>query len=976
MESYCNGAMIPQLELILLAPCKESRERAISYIKDDVIASGHSDLLDLVTFAAEGDVYRGVTLLDRCMGQSVFLDVDPSVAISCQTLYDHLVSRVHEFISNGSKQGLERIYVLAGLVLLLNTFIRLNWLGPPCGCSSESDKHLASRYSNKAIEDPSDNDVTLDTYGSVTDKGASFSAFAIEKVSLEYTQRCILGSPDLRYIDLEQGGYATLVASILDALEIDGETVYSGVYGSPYFVAALAFLGCLNGSIVGQGLSSNSVLTKESSTLNTVGIWQGRVAFIWQRIVRNSTLNPCPTLFRTCVIDFGESLKSCGILPQDFNISVCDPLLLKEVNIASVDVPNTVSTGMTFLANSIKPDLVSRFECPGYLRPLLILELGVRLPYYNMSRLFDSLLNIASSTLNFGYTFTGKLGIRRKHQVRETAQLVLVTDRSNDNGPSGTKDEHGNASVPENIGLISVNDDSDILERPRLSEEADESQLSLAEQCLLLCHALHMLKSTPESDELNLEFLNAIVVRCLDNVSATTSWLLTSVALWVRCKTEYHRTKTVERATLQLYKLSDAYYEPSAAPGARLEYIWNVWYPSAWGIKREIARRMSSIGSFLTAFEIYKQLHMWEDAIQCLIIVGRKKDALELVNQQLKTAPSALLWCFLGDIEGDISHYKTAWEVSKHRCARAQRTLGSYYFNKGDLDQAIASLELALSINPMRESSQFMLGCCYLKKGSLERAISVFARVVSMNPSCHDAWANMCSAHLNIGNMKEATICIEQAVKHNGNKWEFWDIRMRIALRSRDIQNVCFAMEKLISLGKKSAIDPLMVAFLVDASTKFDRNHATQRIIARTLDTITKHITDNGDIWSQCARYFGFQKCYLEALECTFREYRALESEIVTSLTEAKGDLEKQRENDVNQIKRVTSCLGAMVSLLKRMSVSDRRDKRATVIETLRSVRERIHSRIEAVNAQWQMEMDSLIENAEVEDVVCVYADE
>ncbi|GBE59603.1 tetratricopeptide repeat-containing protein, putative [Babesia ovata] len=1021
-DSAVAVELLPRLESLLLTPSTESRSR----IEDEIRATSASkwleEVLNVIRYAVECDVYRGMTLVDRCLGGSVFYDVsDVSAASSCKSLYDHLVTRVAQFVKSGERDGLEDIYVLASAVLLLNIFVRVNWMGPPCGILSPSMQHLAAQYRDKVVSDDRDSCLTLDSMDSFENDGTSFSAFALEKVASEFNQRCLLGSPDTRGIDVESEStaYAGLVRSVLDALQIDGESVYTGIAGAPYFVAALALLSTLGGvddikkdgpsasrggaSITGMNKATENRNAVRNSALTTVGVWRGRAAFIWQRIVRNSMVNPCPHLFRSAVSDFCSTLKSWRILPEDFTLSICDPVLMSSVIDASkVDTQLTEhplspdsTTGGTFLQEAIRGFNGSPLECSQEMGSLLILELALRLPYYNLGKLFEPLLDLASSLIGFTFSFTGRLGIRRKHQVNVIPQLVVVAEGSN-NGesrsgrvtrsagdppadstdpapasgtpsaaatgdtlekpPSSNGDSQENESPsfttsdrPDNIALSAVNEDTDILERPKLSEASDDAPLTSAEQCILLSKALHMLQTVPEGDELNLEFLNAIVVRCLGSTEGITSWLLSSVALWVRCKTEYHRTKTVERASLQLHKLSDSYYESEASAASRLEFVWHVWSPSSWGIKREIARRLCSIGSFLSAFEIFKKLHMWEDAIQCLIIVGRKNDARELVMNHIKSAPTPLLWCFLGDIEGNISHYNTAWELSKGRCARAQRTLGSYYFNKGDLEAAINALELALAINPMRESSVFMLGCCYLKTGKLERAI---------------------------GNLREANLCIDQAVKHQPGKWEFWDIRMRISLRSRDLQSVCLSIEKLINLGKKSLIEPAIVAFLVDASSRFPSNHANQRMLARTLDCVTKHITDNADIWKLCARYFACQKFYVEALECTFREYRAIESSIVSSLSEAKADAEQQREHDVAQLRRLMDCFGTMITLLKRMPASERKAKRDTVIQTLLSVRERVHSRIAEVNSQWQSELDSLLESAEVEDVICVYDEE
>ncbi|CDR95695.1 tetratricopeptide repeat containing domain protein, putative [Babesia bigemina] len=1064
MQSYSAVAveLLPRLESLLLAPSKESRSRLEEAVRANASTKWLQEALDVIRYAVECDVYRGMTLVDRCLGGSVFYDVsDVPAASSCKSLYDHLVNRAIQFVESGARDGLEDIYVLASAVLLLNIFVRVNWMGPPCGILSPSNQHLAAQYRDKVVSDDRDSVLSLDSLYSFANDGTSFSAFALEKVASEFNQRCVLGSPDTRGIDVESDStaYAGFIRSILDALQIDGEPVYTGIAGAPYFVAALALLSTLGGiDRLTKGDSSASGGTTGATgsdkttdhqdgmrhcALTTVGVWRGRAAFVWQRIVRNSMVNPCPHLFRSAVSDFSSILKSWKVLPEDFTLSICDPALMNSVTDAANGDDQLMgsleasgpSNGGTFLQDAIRGFNGSPLECSPEMGSLLILELALRLPYYNMAKLFEHLLSLATSLIGFTFSFTGRLGIRRKYQVRVIPQLVVVAGGSN-NGQSrsgrvtrsavdppadssdlaaasgtptpdaatgnavepssstsdGDSQENNSSSLstserPEDISLSSVNEDTDILERPKLSEESDDAPLSAAEQCILLAKALHMIQTVPEGDELNLEFLNAIVVRCLGSTEGAASWLLSSVALWVRCKTEYHRTKTVERASLQLHKLSDSYYESEATAASRLEFVWHVWSPSSWGIKREIARRLCSIGSFLSAFEIYKKLHMWEDAIQCLIIVGRKNDARELVMNHIKSSPTPLLWCFLGDIEGNISHYKTAWELSKGRCARAQRTLGSYYFNKGDLEAAINALELALAINPMRESSQFLLGCCYLKTGKLDRAVGVFSRVIALNPSSPDAWANMCSAHLNIGNLREASLCIDQAVKHQPGKWEFWDIRMRISLRSRDLQSVCLSIEKLINLGKvslplnpapviapqKTLIEPGIVAFLVDSSTRFPSKHATQRMLARTLDCVTKNVTDNADIWKLCARYFACQKFYVEALECTFREYRSIESAIVSSLSEAKADAELQREHDVSQLRRLMDCFGTMITLLKRMPASDRKAKRDTVIQTLQSVRERVRSRIAEVNAQWQSELDSLLESAEVEDVICVY---
>lgn len=47
-----------------------------------------------------------------------------------------------------------------------------------------------------------------------------------------------------------------------------------------------------------------------------------------------------------------------------------------------------------------------------------------------------------------------------------------------------------------------------------------------------------------------------------------------------------------------------------------------------------------------------------------------------MCRDRLEVTPKdARLWCALGDLTKDESHYVTAWEVSNHRHSRAKRSL-------------------------------------------------------------------------------------------------------------------------------------------------------------------------------------------------------------------------------------------------------------------------------------------------------------
>ncbi|AFZ80172.1 tetratricopeptide repeat domain containing protein [Theileria equi strain WA] len=955
-----RSSILWHFESLLLYPSVKSPQEDLLVSlsgSSDPLKEELEDTLAAIAHVNAADVHRGVLALDGLLGGSVFLPEEGSLKASRgakgdatqggnEWLFRHFTEKITKHISK-DLDGLEELHVLSALVLCLNIFARVNWLGPPLSVCLEADKCLSEKYARVAKDEEIDPD-KLDTL----EPNTSISAYGLDLLSKEFAERCILGSPDLKLTNLpDDHPLKGLIKAVIDDLAIDGEVVYSGVHGATYFYTAVILL---------------STLAREGKRLKSLGIWRSRIAFVWQKIIEDSVHNPCPTLFNASVLGLVEALKRSKVINEDFTINTCDAIIGENVQSDVLQKKENMD-GLAPLI--ISENVVLKCSVTPNVAPHLLLELVQRLPFYNLSRLHDKISNLISKITGFEFEFTGELGIRRKYQQRQLPQLIVKTSSGAKNVPS----EHSLQDVaPSNIQLNSLYDDNDILEAPKLENEQVQT-LSPFEQVFLLSNGFNRFLTIPEGDELALQYIGAIVTKCLS--SSDSKWLITSLALWLRCKTEYNRNKTVERATFQLHSLSENYLEPSPATGSRLEYFWLTNYPSCWDIKREIARRMCNIGSFLTAFEIYKQLHMWEDAIQCLIIADRKEDAKRLVKEQLEQNPTPQLYCFLGDVERNMKHYETAWKISGNRCARAQRSLGVMHFQSGDHQSAIKSLELALAINPMRESSQFLLGCCFLKTENLQGAINAFSRVVALNPESSDAWANMSTAHMNLKSMTSARLCIDQAIKHNPTKWQLWDILLRISVSSREVQSVCNCITKLLDLGKKSIIEPWMVAFLVEYDQKVQRD-STKRSIEATLKHVTTEITDSGEIWEIYCKYLSFNKNYETALEVTFKEYRSIESEIVSKLAVKKNDAESQREHDVSQLKRLTNCLGSMVTLLKRASLETRRKKRGDVISTLEAIKARVDARTPEVHQEFLKEINALIETAEVEDVICVYEDE
>jgi len=162
------------------------------------------------------------------------------------------------------------------------------------------------------------------------------------------------------------------------------------------------------------------------------------------------------------------------------------------------------------------------------------------------------------------------------------------------------------------------------------------------------------------------------------------------MALLIRTRLEAGKTRTVERACLQLQALVDQcpLEEPSASE--RLDHFFAVLMPPTWELERELGERFVSLGLVVSALEIFKRLQLWDDVISCLQMMEKNKEAEEVVIEQLKLNPkSAKFLCLLGDLRSDIKYYEQAWEVSGFRYARAMRSLASYHFKQRNVQSLI-----------------------------------------------------------------------------------------------------------------------------------------------------------------------------------------------------------------------------------------------------------------------------------------------
>lgn len=240
----------------------------------------------------------------------------------------------------------------------------------------------------------------------------------------------------------------------------------------------------------------------------------------------------------------------------------------------------------------------------------------------------------------------------------------------------------------------------------------------------------------------------------------------------------------------------------SASADARLQYIHALSSPPRWHLESELAYAWTGVGSLISALEIFKRLKLWAEVALCLASsatldegdgsgrgAGGEEKARAIVRWRLfhrrdqdpaapdeeieeNTDISTLkaedftgpersppqsnapkLFCILGDMESEsaVAHYERAWEISKKRYARAQRSLGEHYLALKDWHKAREAYNLAVSVNRIAPELWNRLGDINLRLGLFGDAAEAFTRAIGASNDTsggEDArtWSNLGSA--------------------------------------------------------------------------------------------------------------------------------------------------------------------------------------------------------------------------------------
>ena len=535
--------------------------------------------------------------------------------------------------------------------------------------------------------------------------------------------------------------------------------------------------------------------------------------------------------------------------------------------------------------------------------------------YYGQETEALTMLQDAGNEIGLEWVLTGALGRRTKFQTFDVSQLVVLAQ--------GRQRDGTTSQEPVKPTTLDLNDDT-ILEKISFTEKISptsavpESLASLDPSAPTPLHPLDStvllalttcIKNTNPSDGLTMEEMKPYVDRVL---SHSLNWTVHTMALILRSRLEHTNARTIQRSVFQLQALVDQLVDEigpinrtssssngitppkssflpkpsdpseSAPTRVRLAYAWQLLLPSKWDLEAELAQRWVSLGALKSALEIFERLEMWDKVAICWAGTGRQDRAAEVLRTQLEKNPSdAKLWSLLGSVEQNPAYWEKAWEVSGARYAPAQRSLGTYYFERKEYKQARDAFKASLTINPLNHVAWFTYGCACLELEDFEEACEAFSRCVGLDSQDSESWSNLATALLKLGKKRDAWQALKQATSNNYENWKIWQNYMYVSVDVGEWSEAIRSLKRVVDvLGPKQGegcIDEEVVEILVQRAVQDDPNKERgigKQVLQLFNESLVPLITTSHRLWHCAATLYLWQNLYSEVLDVHVKAFR------------------------------------------------------------------------------------------------------
>ena len=510
-------------------------------------------------------------------------------------------------------------------------------------------------------------------------------------------------------------------------------------------------------------------------------------------------------------------------------------------------------------------------------------------------------------------------------------------------------------------------------------DPSEQPQLEPIDSIILLALASSITNTSPQ-DGLTREETLPHATRVLEGGSS--NWQIYTQALLVRSRIEGYKARTVERGLLQLQALVDQVIADTAGPSPtapyasngtqgstflprtsesetapaqdRLRYVFQLASPMRWDLEAELAKRWVELGGLRSALEIYERLEMWAEAALCWAATEREGKARKVIRRQLYhkfgggpstpesevqedetwTGPlrdplpldAPRLFCILGDIDSSPEMYEKAWDISDQSYARAQRSLGRYYFATKDFLKAAEAYSKSLKASQLNQSSWFAMGCALLELAQFDRATEAFSRCVQLDETDAESWSNLAAAllakepsndlqtpqrqpHLDGDdedmnslhtkdvhsvaqkNKQDALKALKRAASLKHDSYRIWEnvLIVSASVSPPDFTSILAAQKRIIELrgsteGEKCIDYEILDRLVQHAISLNDRYDPEQpglpRMVLRFVDqSVVPMITGSADLWRLVSRLSIWRGKPSSALDAEEKAWRIITSQ-------------------------------------------------------------------------------------------------